>query len=291
MIGCDDKALIEIIGNRTTSELKMAAHEYKVEFGRDLHEDLKHKTSHHFQDALLGHIRTRTEFDAWAIHNAVTGIGTDDHCLIEILCTRSNDEIAAICAEYKNTYGKDLEHVITHDTSGNFKRLCVSLIQGAREENVPVNIQEAQEEAQALYNAGEGKFWGTDDSRFNQILATKSRQQIRAINDEYIKIKGDDLIVAINKEMSHHLKEGMLAIVQSSIDMHGYFADKLYKSMKGLGTDDRTLIRIVISRCEVDMVEIKREFAQRYHKSLARFIDEDTSGDYRKMLVHLVGPN
>jgi hypothetical protein len=52
----------------------------------------------------------------------------------------------------------------------------------------------------------------------------------------------------------------------------GFFADQLYKSMKGLGTDDSRLIRLVVTRCEVDMGEIKIEFVHRYGKSLEDFI-------------------
>ena len=43
-------------------------------------------------------------------------------------------------------------------------------------------------------------------------------------------------------------------------------------AFQGLGTDDDTLIRVMVSRCEVDMVEIKREFMSNYHKSLGSSI-------------------
>ena len=39
--------------------------------------------------------------------------------------------------------------------------------------------------------------------------------------------------------------------VQCSRNPSEYFADRLWKSMKGAGTDDATLIRIVVSRSEV----------------------------------------
>lgn len=34
-------------------------------------------------------------------------------------------------------------------------------------------------------------------------------------------------------------------------DLEGYFADLLYTAMKGMGTDEKTLIRIIVTRAEV----------------------------------------
>ncbi|KFP79820.1 Annexin A2, partial [Apaloderma vittatum] len=40
----------------------------------------------------------------------------------------------------------------------------------------------------------------------------------------------------------------------------------------GKGTRDKVLIRIMVSRCEVDMLKIKSEFKRKYGKSLYYFI-------------------
>jgi hypothetical protein len=50
------------------------------------------------------------------------------------------------------------------------------------------------------------------------------------------------------------------------------YAKTLYESMKGLGTNDLSLTRTVVSRCEVDMVQIKAEFQRAYNQSLGQFI-------------------
>jgi len=67
-----------------------------------------------------------------------------------------------------------------------------------------------------------------------------------------------------------------------------FFCKELNSAIAGSGTDDPKLIRLVVSRCEIDMGNIKEEYEKRYNETLEKAIKGDTSGDYRKALLALI---
>ncbi|XP_053384290.1 annexin A4-like isoform X2 [Mercenaria mercenaria] len=286
--GTDEKAIIDILAYRTNSQRQQIKQMFKTCFGKDLIQDLKSELGGNFEDVILALMMSTEEYDAYELKRAMRGIGTDEDAMIEILCSRSNAQIQKINQTYQHMYRQKLEKDIISDTSGHFKRLMVSMANGGRMENQAVDMNKANTDAQSLYQAGE-KRWGTDESQFNVIMASQSFEQLRAVFDAYSKISGRDIEQVIKSEMSGNLELGMLAIIKCVRNKPGYFAEKLYKSMKGAGTDDRTLIRVIVTRAEVDMVQIKQEFQKMYGQSLEQFVRGDTSGDYRRCLLSLIG--
>lgn len=287
-LGTDETAIINVLGARSASERKKIETSFKLMYGKDLIKDLKSELSGQFENVILALIRTRPEFDAWSLRNAMKGAGTNENCLIEIMCTRTNSEIEEIKRDYKNMFQRDLEKDLISETSGHFKRLLVSMTTAARDESTEVNMEKVRADAAALHAAGEAK-WGTDESQFNRILAARSYAHLRAVFDEYPKVSGYDIERSIDREFSGDIKTGLKAVVKAVRNRPAFFAEQAYHSMKGMGTDDTTLIRVIVSRSEVDLVQIKEEFLRMYQKTLATMIKGDTSGDYRKMLLKIVG--
>uniref|UniRef100_A0A671TEV3 Annexin n=2 Tax=Sinocyclocheilus anshuiensis TaxID=1608454 RepID=A0A671TEV3_9TELE len=280
--GTDEQAIINLLGSRSNKQRVPLLVSYKTAYGKDLIKDLKSELSGNFEKLVLAMLKTPAQFDAYELKEAIKGAGTDEACLIEILASRSNAEIREINQVFKAENKKSLEDSISGDTSGHFRRLLVSLAQGNRDESENVDISVAKQDAQGLYQAGENKL-GTDESKFNAILCARSKAHLRAVFHEYQHMCGRDIEKSIEREMSGDLESGMLAVG----DFKSEYAQKL--NTQGAGTKDRTLIRIMVTRSEVDMLDIRQEYMKNYGKSLYTAISGDTSGDYKKLLLKLCG--
>ncbi|KAB0399179.1 hypothetical protein E2I00_000495 [Balaenoptera physalus] len=294
-------------------EESILSQDYKKHI-QDLIADLKYELTGKFERLVVGLMRPPAYSDAKEIKDAISGIGTDEKCLIEILASRTNEQIHQLVAAYKDAYERDLEADIIGDTSGHFQKMLVVLLQGTREEDDVVSEDLVQQDVQDLYEAGELK-WGTDEAQFIYILGNRSKQHLRLVFDEYLKTTGKPIEASIRGELSGDFEKLMLATVKCIRSTPEYFAERLFKAMKvrggvdvnehssllstprppnplvlqGLGTRDNTLIRIMVSRSELDMLDIREIFRTKYEKSLYSMIKNDTSGEYKKTLLKLCG--
>ncbi|KAL0272395.1 UNVERIFIED_CONTAM: hypothetical protein PYX00_005378 [Menopon gallinae] len=284
--GTDEAAIISVLSRRTNLQRQDIAKEFKTLYGKDLVKDLKSETSGKFEDLLVALMTPLPDFYASELHHALSGIGTDESALIEVLCSLTNSEIYYIKMAYQARYGNSLEDDLKSDTSGNFKRLLVSLCVGGRDESNYVDGEAARRDAQALLRAGELRF-GTDESTFNAVLCSRNFAQLRAIFIEYENLTGHPFEKAIKNEFSGDIKDGLLAIVKCVKNKAEFFAECLYKSMAGAGTNDRALIRLIVTRSEIDLGDVKTAFNNVYGKSLKSYIEGDTSGDYKRLLLAL----
>ncbi|XP_048249904.1 annexin A11-like [Haliotis rufescens] len=287
-LGTDEGIIINIMMTHDNRQRREIEKTFKTMFGKDLRAELKSELSGRFEDVTLALLEAPRTFDAKEIKSSIKGAGTDETTLIEVLCCRTNKEIEEIKAEYKRLFQKDLEKDIQSDTSGHFKRFLTSQVTANRSNTTEVNPSDALIDAQELVKAGVKKL-GTDESVFNRILSLRSYSQLKEVFKAYQMACGEDIEASIKKETSGHLEQAYLSVVKLVRNTPAFYAELLYKSMKGAGTKDKHLIRLVVSRCEIDMGLIKEEFERNYGKTLASFIKGDTSGDYRKILLGLIG--
>ncbi|KAL4295484.1 hypothetical protein GQ457_12G007910 [Hibiscus cannabinus] len=228
--------------------------------------------------------------DAIVIRQALLPDATHLDAATEVICSRTPSQIQMIKHIYQSKFGVFLEQDIERHTSGDHKKLLLAYVSTSRYEGFEVDRQMTLKDAKDLYKAGE-KRWGTDEKTFIRVFSERSRAQLAAIGAAYRDMYGSSLKKAVKRETSGRFEHGLLTILKCSENPAKYFAKVLRKSMKGLGTDDSTLIRIIVTRTEIDMQYIKAEYLRQSKKTLNDEVHSETSGHYRTFLLALLGPN
>ena len=285
-IGTDEKAIIKIIANRTNRERLAMIESFKRQFNRDLIKDLKSELSGKFEDATLALFKDPIEYDCYSLNKAMKGAGTNEDTLIEILASRPNYYINQIKERYKILFGKTLEEHLSSELSGDLKKVMLTLTSAQRSTNVNPDRNDCTNKVEQLYKAGEKRL-GTDEKVFYDILTRASPEEIKLMNEIYTQKYKHGLLKAIEEEFSGDLKKLLKTMIYVSLDPSEYFATRINYAIKGAGTKDALLIRILVTRDELDMPQIKAAYKRLYNKDMVQAIEKDTSGDYKKLLVEL----
>jgi len=268
---------------------------YETQFGHSLKHGLKNeiKAQPHFRKMLTRRFRTAHEQKARALYKAVHHkgvIAVNDGRLVDVLAFTPNGEMPILKAFVRAADGNDLMTLVNRHTTdlGKFKEALDILIQGTRDENPTINSMTVAQDVQTLYIASDAQSIGHDTPTFINILCRRAPWYNAAVNAEYGQKHKHDLIRAIDKtSMTANIKNLLKSLCLTPYE---YWADRLYHSMKGVGTDDRTMV-YVLSYLERNELQQVAQILHQRHPShdLYKMIKSDLSGDYQHCALALCG--
>ncbi|XP_055927704.1 annexin-B12-like isoform X2 [Argiope bruennichi] len=250
-IGTDEKVIIDILTGHSNSQRQIIKKKYKTIYGR--------------------------------------GLRTDEKCIIELLISLESMDLRYVKTVFKEKYNQDLDEFLISGLTGEIKSLVAMLITKEREFYVEVDEELAEADAQHMANASLSKTWKAEDFLIS-FLTTRNKPQLRAAVAVYEKITGHSFKQSIRNEFGGSVKHALLALVNCIENRPAFFASQLHDALNGPKTDDATLIRILVSRSEVDLADIYEWYHMKYDVDLCEAIYADTSGDYRTILLKILNP-
>merc|ERR1712232_1057226 len=159
-MGTNEKKIIAVTNSFSHAQRMQIKQTFHQEFNRDLIKDLKKELSGKFEKMCVGFWLDAGRFDAELINDAVDGIGFSTKILNEVICTRTNAQIEQMKSAWWK--GKSMIDRIKSETnklmsSGNYTNLLVTLLEGGRAPNGPVDADGAKADAEVLNRFLSGK--------------------------------------------------------------------------------------------------------------------------------------
>ncbi|KAF6140698.1 hypothetical protein GIB67_013991 [Kingdonia uniflora] len=313
--GTNEKLIISILAHRTASQLKLIRQTYTETYGEDLLKALDKELSSDFEKVVLLWTLDPADRDALLANEATRKWTASNGVLLEIACTRTSHELFLVRQAYHARFKKSLEEDVASHTTGDFRKivqyymscyiilfhlfqalsvmsdsstqLLVPLVSSFRYEGDDVNMRLAKSESKMLRDHITDKAYNHEE--FIRILTTRSKAQLNATFNHYNNDYGN----AITKDLKCDPKDEFLALVRAIVKSitypEKYFEKVLRLAINKTGTDEGALTRVITTRAEVDMKQIKEEYHRRNSVPLDRAIVRDTSSDYEAMLLALIG--
>ena len=268
--------IVELICERTNSQRQSIKENYYSSYGIEILKEFESKLSGNVKDLILGLMMTSEDFDANQIYNSIKGFGTDEATLSEIIATRPSRHLLQVKERYPILFEKTLDSDITGDTSKCYQKILIAIIQGKRSDNPYPNSQKMKEIVEKLSKDGK-----IQEDNIVKLFSSCSYGEICTICRLYEKIYNESILDDIKKTVDGDAYEFFETLLQYISDAGRYFAEKLHNFK------EKDFTRILISRSEVNMDEIRDSYKELYFTDLVDDIKNNFNGDYQLGLTIL----
>ncbi|KAH7536644.1 hypothetical protein FEM48_Zijuj03G0006400 [Ziziphus jujuba var. spinosa] len=289
-LGTDENEVIWILGHRNASQRRKIKDTYQQLYNESLISRLDSELSGDFGKAVLLWAYDPHERDAKLANDALRkhkrGV-KHLKVIVEIACTTSPHHLIAVRQAYCSLYECSLEEDIASTVSAPLMKLLLGLVSSYRFDEEVVDLAIANAEASTLHEGIEKKL--LDHDLIVWILSTRNIFQLRETFKCYKQKYGNPIDQDI-KSCGNGDLESLLKTVTVCIESpEKHFAEVIRDSIVGLGTDEDSLSRAIVTRAEVDTMKIREHYSNMYKASLDDDVKGDTSGDYKNFLLTLLG--
>ncbi len=281
--------LFDILTRTSNYERQIIADEYKIRYNKSVLDEINSLiTDKNVKNIVSLMFYNYYELDARILHKALKE-KKDEKAIVEVFASRPHWFLQTVDEEYNRIYGITLRDDLSHEKKSDFIKFLLCILNTPRDtENTIKNEKQAEEIVKEIIKNGL-KQYSTDVDLFKDIFVKKSREDLIMISREFKELdkKKRNFYEAVNDSCSKGTKELLKAIIFAvSIPSH-YFAHLLKKSIVGLGTDEETLNRVLVTRHEIDMEFIRNYYKAEQKNELVDDIIGDTSGNYQKITTKL----
>ena len=281
-----EEAIIKVVENSNLEKRLQICLYYSETYGKSLYTELKTKLSGHFKALAIHLFIHPITFYAKLLKKGLKSFGGDEDIILEALSFPNKEEMNQIESCFKTETGKDLIQEIEKNFSGVLKKNLINLISTPRGESHTPNPNKCEKLADLLISVGEGNWAGNDDI-FKEVFIKSSGEELILIGRFYYKKTGKNMLDIIEKKITGKNKILLKEVLYNNIIPQELYAEKIYNSIKGLGTNNSLLARVLVLRHEIDMDEINEFYKDKYKKEMKDDIIGDTSGNFQKLCLLL----
>ncbi|KAF0988571.1 hypothetical protein HZS_4936, partial [Henneguya salminicola] len=260
-IGCDNKAIINILTRRTSVQREKIKEEYYHLNGKNLIDRTVSEIYEPLERVLISLLHTGADLDAYLLRKAMKRLGTDEECLIHILVTRSSFQLAKIKESYQLLYkGKNLEKNIISETSGNFQKILIFLLNTPRDQTNACSLDEAANTISQIYSRSSLTI--NPSENLIPIFCKTSYDQFRLVIQEFHKLNGKTLHNYLKGYFWGEYGKTLMAIYSYIDHPLQYFAKHLKEGIEKNKINQ--VSRVVCTRCEIDLGSILQLYSKNF---------------------------